>query len=175
MTRLYLDATTLVGLGTIGKLDLLTAFDGDLAVLPAVRDEVTSEPASTNLARFLDAAPVRTDPPGDAARDRQAMALLDEPSANGDVRLVAAVLEHTAADEPVAVVSDDRRHRTVARGLGARVTGTIGAVVRAVDEGLPAEEGTAIVRRLDDHGLHMTAELRERAYELVEEAAENDR
>lgn len=175
MTRLYLDATTLIGLGTIGELDLLTAFDGDLVVLPAVREEVTTEPAGTNLKRFLDAEPVHADHPGDAARDRQAMALLDEPSANGDVRLVAAVLEHTADDEPVGVVSDDRRVRTVARGLGANVTGTIGVVVRAVVEGLPAEDGTTIVRRLDDHGLHMTAELRETAYELVEHTAETER
>lgn len=175
MTRLYIDATTLIGLGSIGELDLLTGFDADLVVLPAVREEVTTEPASTNLQRFLDAAPVDTDHPGDAARDRQAMELLDEPAANGDVRLVAAVLEHTADDEPVGVVSDDRRIRTVARGLGARVTGTIGAVVRAVEEGLSATDGTDLVRRLDDHGLHMTAELRETAYDLVEGAAENDR
>ncbi|WP_254524428.1 DUF3368 domain-containing protein [Natrinema caseinilyticum] len=69
------------------------------------------------------------------------------------------------------VVSDDRRVRTVARGLGATVTGTIGVIVRATEEGLPESDAKAIVRRLDEHGLHMTAELRDTANELVDEAA----
>jgi len=39
-----------------------------------------------------------------------------------------------------------RRVRTVTRGLGATVTGTVGTVVRSVEEGvLDAEEGEALV------------------------------
>jgi hypothetical protein len=45
-------------------------------------------------------------------------------------------------------------------------------VVRAVEEGLDAESGKGLVHRLDDHGLHMTAELRETALRLVEDANE---
>ena len=93
---------------------------------------------------------------------------------NWDVCVVAAVLIHTEADEDVGVVSDDRRVRTVARGLGARVTGTVGVVVRSVEEGLSAHEAKSVVRRVDEHGLHMTAELREKAFELVEAAADID-
>jgi hypothetical protein len=71
------------------------------------------------------------------------------------------------------VVSDDRRVRTVARGLGATVTGTVGVLVRGVREReLSAEDGKELVRRVDSRGLHMTGELREKAYELVEDAAE---
>jgi hypothetical protein len=36
------------------------------------------------------------------------------------------------------------------------------------------EDGKDLVRRVDSHGLHMTGELREKAYELVEEAARRD-
>ena len=170
MTTIYVDATTLIALGTIGELELLTAFDGQLVVLPAIREEVTTEPAGTNLDRLCDRAAVETSPPtGD---DERARAILDESTVNGDVRVIAAVLAQTDADEPVAVVSDDRRVRTVARGLGATVTGTIGVIVRAVEEGLPEADATAIVRRVDEHGLHMTAELRETAHELIESAAD---
>lgn len=171
MTVIYADATTLIALGTIGELELLTSFDGCLVVFPSIREEVTTEPARTNLDRFLDTAAATTTSPAGELDDERARSILDESTVNGDVRLIAAVLAHTAADEPVAVVSDDRRVRTVARGLGATVTGTIGVIVRAVDEGLPPADAKAIVRRVDDHGLHMTAELREEAYELVDAAA----
>ena len=171
MTRIYVDATTLIALGTIGELDLLTSLTGTLVVLPAIRDEVTTEPAKTSLDRLCDRDAVETTLPPDAGDDEQAQTILDEPAVNGDVRLIAAVLAHTDADEPVGVISDDRRVRTVARGLGATVTGTIGVIVRAVEEGLSEADATTIVRRLDDHGLHMTAELRATAIELIEPAA----
>ena len=47
----------------------------------------------------------------------------------------------------------------------------IGVVVRAVERGMPAAEGHRLVRRLDEHGLHMTAELRATANGLIEDAA----
>ena len=60
--------------------------------------------------------------------------------------------------------------RTVARGLGATVTGAIGVIVRAVEKGVPVDDGRRSIERVDSHGVHMTAELRETAYRLVDEA-----
>jgi len=54
MTRIYMDATTLIALGTIGELALLESFDGTPVVLPSIRDEVTTEPAETNLERLCE-------------------------------------------------------------------------------------------------------------------------
>ncbi|HET7325543.1 MAG TPA: hypothetical protein VFJ06_14540, partial [Halococcus sp.] len=69
----------------------------------------------------------------------------------------------------------DRRVRRVAEGLGATVTGTIGVVVRAVSDGeLTGEEGKQLIDRIDERGLHMTAQLHRRATELIENAAERD-
>lgn len=172
MTRIYVDATTLIALGTVGELDVLTAFDGTLVVLPVVRAEVTTEPARTNLERFVDRIGVETTSAATASTDERARTLLDESTVNGDVRLIAATLAHTGADEPVAIVSDDRRVRTVADGLGAVVTGTIAVVVRAVEEERSEETAKRIVDRIDEHGLHMTAKFRAKAYELIENVAE---
>lgn len=130
---------------------------------------MTTEPARTNLDRFVDRENVLTSL-NVTVDDERAMAVLDESEVTGDVRLVGAVLAHTAADEAVGVVSDDRRVQTVAGGLGADVTGTIGTIVRAVEEGLSETEAKAVVRRVDEHGVHMTAELRAKAAELVEDA-----
>ena len=171
MTRLYVDATTVIALGAIGELDLLLSFDGIVVVLPTIRAEVTAEPAKTNLDRVFEREGIQTTSSLTEADEDRAMEVLGESDVNGDVRVIGAVLAHTAADESVAIVSDDRRLRTVARGLGARVTGTVGVIVRAVEDGRSAEDGKQLVRRVDDHGLHMTGELREHADRLIEDAA----
>lgn len=166
----YVDATTLISLGTAGELDLLRNFDGEIVVLPAVRDEVTTEPARTNVRRFVEKDRVKTEDSVSEEILSEAHKVLGEKGDNGDVRIVAAVLRGDDGDE-TAVVSDDRRVRTVAEGFGATVTGTVGVVVRGVHETASEEEAKNIVRRIDENGLHMTAELRERAYELIEEQA----
>ncbi|USZ71505.1 hypothetical protein [Natronosalvus halobius] len=52
--------------------------------------------------------------------------------------------------------------------------GTIGVVVTAVDEGLTESEAKRIVERVDEHGLHMTAELRDTANERIENTANRE-
>lgn len=167
------DATTLIALGTIGELELLAELDGPLVVHPAVRREVTTEPASTNLERFLDAPGVRAETPPDD-RLPEARTLLGEQTENGDVQILATVLARTATDSPIGVVSDDRRVRTTARGLGATVTGTVGVVVRAVETGLSTESALDVLDRVDSHGLHLTGSLRKRAEALIGGAGSED-
>lgn len=168
----YVDASVLIGLGTVGELDRLSVLTADVVVLPGIRDEVTTEPARTAVQEVIDTEVLAAGfvPDGDLLRE--AASILDEPETTADAQLIAAVLGHRRREEPVAVVSDDGRVRTVARGLGATVSGTVGVVVRAVDEGLDPAEAKAIVRRLDQHGLHMTANLRQRAEDLIHEAIE---
>ena len=165
--RVYVDATTLISLGSIGELGLLTNFDGEPVVLPAVRDEVTTEPARTNVERLVERGELDTGDSTYKEHIEKAIEVLEEGEENGDVQVVAAVLGR----EEAGVVSDDRRVRTVCDGLGATVTGTVGVVVRAVEEGMSEEQAKEVVHRVDEHGLHMTAELRETAYNLIERRA----
>lgn len=167
----YLDATTLIALGSVDELDLLTVFDRDLVVLDSVSEEVTSEPARTALRQFREARELGTSKSVDGAVVERARETLGETERNGDVELIARVLAY----DDIGVVSDDQRVRTTARTLGATVTGTIGVVVRAVSAGrITADEGKELVRRLDSHGLHLTGELREQADDLIAEAADGD-
>jgi len=169
MTRLYVDATVLIALGRVGKIDLLTGFEAPIIILPVIQTEVTTQPAAANLKTFLERDRVTTDSPV-AGDDERAMEILGDDTVTGDVQLIAAVRAHAAADESVAVISDDRRIRTVADGLGAQVTGTIGVLVQAVEAGLPADDARRLVRTLDSNGLHMTADLRAKALELIADA-----
>jgi predicted nucleic acid-binding protein len=176
MRCIHVDATTLIALGRLGEMDLLANFDGTIVVQDAVRVEVTAEPARTNVDRLCERDAVLSGddagPPPEYV-DR-ACAVLGDDEPTGDAYVVGAVLAGVDEGEPVGVVSDDRRVRTVAEGLGATVTGTVGVVVRAVEEGLDAESGRSLLGRIDDQGLHMTGELRETAERLVEEAATDE-
>lgn len=170
MTPLYVDATVLISLGQVGELAHLTTFDRPIVVVPTIQSEVTTQPAAANLETFCEQECVTTTLPVTPADDR-AMDILGETAINGDVRLIGVVLAQTATDESVAVISDDRRVRTVADGLGAQVTGTIGVLVRAVEDGVSPAVAHELLRQLDANGLHMTAALRSRAEELIEDAA----
>ncbi|WP_267163950.1 hypothetical protein [Halovenus salina] len=162
--RVYVDATPLYDLGQIGDLGLLGVVEGDLSIPQAVVDQITVEPAATNLERFLTEHAVDTDPaPAEYLDD--AARLLDAGERTSDVHLVAGLLASRDRGEAFALVSDDRRLRAVADGLGATVTGTFGVVVCASlgDKYFPASQAKRVLRRTDHHGIQMTGRLRERA------------
>ncbi|RJX51504.1 hypothetical protein [Halonotius pteroides] len=168
--RVYFDATTLIALGSVDALDLLEVRDSEIVVLDRISSEVTTEPARTALQQFREETDLRSPTAVDETDIEQAQTMLGEQEQNGDVALIARVLAHDG--DNITVVSDDQRVRTVARTLGATVTGTVGIVVRAVTAGrLTSEEAKDLVRRLDNHGLHMTGELREQADKLIDDAA----
>jgi len=166
------DATTLIALGSVGRVDLLENFDGQIWVHDTVRSEVTTEPAATNVSAALgsEAGSHNFSIPADL-RD-EALELLGDEETSGDVAIVAGVLKSQSAGLDTAVVSDDMRVRTVTEGLGATVTGTVGVVARAVYEGMDSERAKTLIRDIDSHGLHMTGELREKAFELIDDAAD---
>jgi predicted nucleic acid-binding protein len=162
--RVFVDATPLYNFGQVGELGLFDALDGDLVIPEAVSGEITVEPAATNLDRFLDESNVTTQPPVEDWLD-DARALLDAEATTSDVWLVAGLLAARDSETPAALVSDDRRLRAVADGLGATVTGTFGVVVGASvdDKYFSTTQAKRVIRRTDHHGIQMTGRLRERA------------
>ncbi|MXR51449.1 hypothetical protein GRX03_07510 [Halovenus sp. WSH3] len=160
----YVDATPLYDLGQIGELDLLRVFETDPVIPQAVVEEITVEPAATNLGRFIEEHEIETDPDTAEWID-DAKGLLDESETTSDVVLVACLLGARDREGPAALVSDDRRLRAVAEGLGATVTGTFGVTTRAAVDSkyFPATQAKRVIRRTDHHGVQMTGRLRERA------------
>ena len=180
--KIYVDATSLIALGEVGELDLLTSFDGQLWLLAPVLDEVTTEPSRSNLSEQIDQTNILIAELGDQLLDEtrnakgDAKRVLEEETVDGDVAILTRVIESTRKGVDVAVVSDDQRLRTAVEGFGAHVTGTIGVIVRAVAENeLTEREAKDLVRSLDSQGLLMTGELREKADELIENAARKNR
>lgn len=162
--HVYVDATPLYNLGQVGDLDLLNVVDGHLVIPEMVVDEVTVEPAATNLQRFIEENTVETDPDDSAFLDT-AKTLLDADEETSDVHLVAGLLASRDAGEEFGFISEDRRLRAVADGLGATISSTFGIIVRASldDKYFPTTQAKRVIRRTDHHGLQMTGQLRERA------------
>ena len=161
--EVYVDATTLIALGDAGHLAFLENLDGQCVVPETVAAEVTTQPATTRVEALIEGDADGEGGPAsrqeaseipqthlDTARD-----ILGESDSNGDIEIIASVLWVRDRGDVVAVVSDDRRVRTVAGDFGATVTGTVGVVVRAVHEGLTGEEAKSIVREIDSRGLHV--------------------
>lgn len=167
---ILVDATTLIALGRLDRLALLTAFDGRLSIPPAVHGEIKTDPESTAVELFLDSADAAVlDAPDDVAT-RRAQQFLGEVGQTGDVQLLAYAMQ---SDEPVAVVSDDRAVRSAAQGMGADITGTLGVVVRAAASGMVTRtKAHDVVSALDNDGLHMTAALQRRVREQINEHTE---
>jgi predicted nucleic acid-binding protein len=162
--RVYVDATPLYNFGQIGELGLFDTLDGELVIPDTVSREISVEPAATNLGRFLDESDVTTQPPVEDWLD-DARALLDAETAHSDAWIVAGLLAARDSETPAVLVSDDRRLRAVADGLGATVTGTFGIVVGAAvdDKYFSTNQAKRVIRRTDHHGIQMTGRLRERA------------
>jgi predicted nucleic acid-binding protein len=161
--------------GTVGELELLRSFDGDVVIPTAVVEAVDVQPAATTPARFLDAFDVATEPRVDPAPfDGEAQALLHENRPPSDCALVAALLaarDEAGTDEfGAGVATEDRRLRALADGLGATVTGTFGVVVRARvdDKYFSTSQAKRVIRRIDQHGLQSTGPLRSQAVGAVD-------
>lgn len=165
---IYVDVAPLYDLGQIGELAVLAELEG-VVVPEAVVAEVTVEPAATNLERFLREHDVTTEP---AVEEwlADARGLLGESEVTSDAYIVAGLLEARDREGSAGLISDDRRLRAVADGLGATVTGTFGIVTRAsaMDNSLSPSQAKRVLRRTDDHGLQMTGRLRERAVGGIE-------
>lgn len=164
MTFVHIGPTALYNLGQVGELDLLSWFDGAIVVPEEVQAEITTQPAVTNLERYLaDNSVITAVRP--AVRERAAAALGID--ADGyEAALLGGLFDDSLEDtERILVVSDDQRLRALADGLGADVTGSFGVVVRAAvsDKYLSATAAKRIVSRMDKHGLQLTGELRSQA------------
>ena len=95
----YLDATTLIALGEVGELDLLTTLDGRLCILSSVEDEVTTEPADSNLRRSMTRIPVSLSGVSVDTFDEtqeakeEARRILGEDEMSGDLAMVTVIVK----------------------------------------------------------------------------------
>ncbi|ARS90079.1 hypothetical protein [Natrarchaeobaculum aegyptiacum] len=174
---LLVDASVFITLADIGSLELLQETGGDVSMPHAVVEEVSSEPATSDLERargdWLSTVDGHDSSTSDEWADRLETAATqlgrstNPDDRAGDVPLLAAALAH---ENPV-VVTDDKPLRKTCKTLSIPVSSSIGVLIRAVERG-DLEPGTATDRleAMDEVGARLSVGLFRRAERLIEEA-----
>ena len=122
------NASPLINLARIGKLDLLHELYGDLIISEAVWHEVVVEGAGQPGADEVKAASwIKTQ----AAINRQLVQALQQELDAGEAEAIALTLEIAAE----LLLIDEHLGREVARHFGLRYTGLIGVLIEAKRKG----------------------------------------
>jgi len=147
--RVVPDTSCLIALSALSLLEVLKDFYREVMVPHAVAEEF-GEPLPEWTVR-VDATPLL-------------VAALRESLGAGEAEVIAV-----AAESPGAVaILDDHRARAAAKGMGVRLTGTLGILLRAKREGVLTSL-TPALDVLDRVGFHISSELRSRVRQLAGE------
>jgi predicted nucleic acid-binding protein len=143
------DSACLIGLERIGRLDLLPALLEPIFAPPAVNREFGSTAAWVRVERPVDVGMVA------------ALRLLVDPGESEAIAL--------AYEKGVRIILDDRKAREVAQRLGVAVTGTVGLLLKAKQEGV-IPEVRPLLDALDANQFRIGAALRAEALRLAGES-----
>jgi len=142
------DSACLIGLERIGRLDLLPSLLDPIFVPPAVEREFGSRPAWVQVERAVDIGMVA------------ALRLLVDPGESEAIVL--------AYEKGLRIILDDRKAREVAQRLGVKVTGTVGLLLKAKQEGVIAAV-RPLLDALDANQFRIGHELRAEALRIAGE------
>ena len=142
------DSARLIGLERIGRLDLLPALLDPIFAPPAVNREFGSQPAWMKVERPNDVGMVA------------ALRLLVDPGESEAIVL--------AYEKGLRIILDDRKAREVAQRLGVPITGTVGLLIKAKQEGVIAAV-RPLLDALDANHFRISDALRAEALRLAGE------
>lgn len=72
------------------------------------------------------------------------------------------------AELPAKLIIDENKGRSVAKRLGLKVTGTIGVIIKAKEQGL-IHSGKDLLDKLDQHGFWLSEKLKRQIMERMKE------
>jgi predicted nucleic acid-binding protein len=142
------DSTCLIGLERIGRLDLLSELFEPIVIPPVVaREFVLSFPW------------LWIEPPANDALVKSLKLLIDQ----GEAEAIALGYE-----KGWRLLLDDRQARSVAKKMGLRIIGTVGALILAKQQSIiPALK--PLLDQMEAREFYLSQELREEALRLVSE------
>jgi predicted nucleic acid-binding protein len=127
------DTTCLIGLTNIGRIDILREIYGSVIVTPEVAHEY-GEP----LPEWITIQ---------AVSDSNKIMILNKSIGLGESSAIALAIE----TGNVLLIVDDKRARQFALSLGLEITGTLGLVIRAYEQGIIHDINSVIasLRKVD--------------------------
>jgi predicted nucleic acid-binding protein len=158
--KVVVNATPIIALALVGRLNLLQLLYDEVIVPPAVRDEVLAGgPGAVGTAQMRQATWIRTV----ALQDPQRADLLSDLD-RGEAE-VLSLAQEMGAD---LVIIDERLARRHAKRIGLRLTGTLGVLLKAKSLGfVPAVE--PLIDQLREGGIHLSDVVVAEALELAGE------
>jgi predicted nucleic acid-binding protein len=142
------DSTCLIGLERIGRLDLLSELFEPIVIPPEVAREFG-----------LSFPWLRIEPPANDALVKSLKLLIDQ----GEAEAIALGYE-----KGWRLLLDDRQARSVAKKMGLRIIGTVGALILAKQQSIiPALK--PLLDQMEAREFYLSQELREEALRLVSE------
>lgn len=157
-----LNNTPLVALWAIGRLDLLRDLFGEVLIPQAVEAEFLAIDRSLRARALEDAPWVRS-----AALAQPRLALAFTGLDRGEAEVMALAEERGAR----LVVLDERKARRFAERLELPLTGTLGLLLLAKEAGF-IESVALLIRKIQDAGLYLRADLVKRVLELAGESSQ---
>jgi predicted nucleic acid-binding protein len=142
------DASCLIGLNNIGKLDILSKLYSNVIIPPAVEREYGGK------VPFVEVI---------APSDNDLVRSLELFLGAGESEAIASAIELSTP-----IILDDKKARTVAEGMGLHPVGTIGILLRAKHEGL-IQSLTQTINELEQKSFYVSAAISEQAIRLAGE------
>lgn len=157
------DSSALIGLASVGHLDLLRMIYGEVLIPPAVyREVVDLGEQRPGVREVTTAAWIKTT----ALTDRTLAASLTERFGPGESEAIALAVERDAD----VILLDEHRARGHAARLGLRVIGVVGVLLRAKRGGQIERVKPILDMLIFRAGFRISARLYEQALRAVGEA-----
>jgi predicted nucleic acid-binding protein len=157
------DTTPLISLSVIGHLHILESLYGKVLIPPAVEDELffskSGRPGFIEVMRpvWIDVIPLR------APKRANLLADLDR----GEAEVIALALERNAD----LIILDERLARQYARRLELMMTGTLGVLLKAKQQGLLSEL-RPLINELRQNKIRLSEAVIAEALRLADEESE---
>lgn len=135
------DASPIIALADIGELNLLLQLYNRIVITDIVRSEIHAE-----LPDWIEVS---------TKYDQKQMQILSLELDKGEASSIALALENPNCK----IILDENKGRSVAKRLGLTVTGTLGIIVKAKDEGV-INSGKEILEKLENHGFWLSQQLK---------------
>ncbi|MEZ4729891.1 MAG: DUF3368 domain-containing protein [Caldilineaceae bacterium] len=151
--------TPLVALWVLNRLDLFRDLYGVVWIPEAVAREFLAAETGTRHPALLQSPWIQV-----VRLSNPRFALTYVGLDRGEAEVLALAVEHNAR----LVVIDERKGRRYAQRLGLALTGTLGILLLAKQEGL-IPTVAPLVKQLEEAGLHLSADLVQRVLNLAKE------
>ena len=157
MRKVVANTTPLIALADIGKLDLLHQIYNEIYIPRAVQEEIISEPAKTLVSNsdWIKVIDIQNESQKSTFSTRLH---------SGEIEVILLSQEQNAD----LLIMDDNAAKKTAKFLGLSVTGTLGVIIKAKQEGL-IDSVKEIIDQLLLDGLFMDDRLINRVLESAGE------